>query len=207
MDDFEKNVITSDFTFKTQDYELFPTMKEYINEVISPVQIYNSFGQTVIRIKSLRGGNNEDDPLLIIDGVATKNLDFLLSLDPEKIEEIRIIKEPDRLSLFSSMGRNGIILIKSYEGGLREPVDENNIVEGVQPQQAKQNPVLLKSNDAPVFDSNLYWNPQWSNTEKELRFVQTNDVGNMLIKVEGFQNGKPLSYSFVYQSTTRQGSN
>ena len=207
MDLFEENVIASDDVFKTADYELFPTMKQYINEVISPIQVYNSFGRQVARIKSLRA-NNEigDEPLFIIDGIGTKDLDYFLSLNPKNIEEIRIIREPDKLSLFSTMGQNGIVMIKSKAGDHRPPKNENNIIEGLNPSLSKTS-ISTTSNDIPIFDANVYWEPIWLNVAKALIFTQTDDLGTMSILVEGFQNELPVSYVFEYEAVTEQGSN
>ncbi len=200
MDEFEKNVIATNDIFKTEDYELFPTMKEFLNEVISPIQAYNSFGRTVIRVKSLRDDRNtDDDPLFIIDGIATKNVPYILSLDPKLIEEIRVIRDPRDLNLFSTMGEHGIVLMKSYQGGLREEIDPNNIIQGLNPVLQKKNVNLTGTEQAPVFDSNVYWNPTWTSSES-LRFIQSNDIGKMRIRVEGFQSGKPKSYWFEYES-------
>lgn len=208
MDAFEQNVISSDDIFKTADYELFPTMKEYINEVIKPLQIYNSFGRTVARIKSLRGTNEiEDEPLFIIDGIGTKGLAYFLALDPKTIEEIRVIRQPDKLSLFSTMGKSGIMLIQSKEGSQRPPINPNNIIEGMNPILKRVNMTSDNSEVIPVFNANVYWEPEWLNRAKELRFTQTDDIGQMRILVEGYQNGRPASYIFKYEAKPKLESN
>src|SRR5699024_2884632 len=61
-------------------------------------------------VGSFGSGNN---PLYIIDGVQTDNMN---GLNPEDIESIQVLKDAAAASIYGARGGNGVILITSKKG-------------------------------------------------------------------------------------------
>ncbi len=65
-----------------------------------------------VRIRGA-GSINGGDPLYIVDGMPTNNLDFL---NPNDIESISILKDAASAAIFGSRGANGIVLVTTKKG-------------------------------------------------------------------------------------------
>lgn len=83
---------------------------------INPVQPQYTF---VCRIPSTQQTNRK--PLYVIDGEMMPD-DYILSFDPDDIESINVLKGNAATSVFSSRGKNGVIVIKTkkYDEQLNE---------------------------------------------------------------------------------------
>lgn len=89
---------------------------------IPGVQISNSTGRVgdgfniVIRGKNSMGGNV--DPLYVVDGVPTDNIDFL---NPQDIERIDILKDASSTAIYGSRGSNGVVIVSTKSGANAKP--------------------------------------------------------------------------------------
>lgn len=59
---------------------------------------------------SMQGGN----PLYIVDGIATGNIDFL---NPADIEQIDVLKDASSTAIYGSRGSNGVVIVKTKNAG------------------------------------------------------------------------------------------
>src|SRR5690606_21645834 len=59
---------------------------------------------------SLEGGN----PLYVVDGVVTSNIDFL---NPADIEKIDVLKDASSTAIYGSRGSNGVVIVKTKNAG------------------------------------------------------------------------------------------
>lgn len=81
------------------------------------VQITTSTGRIgdgfdiVIRGKNSMGGNVE--PLYVVDGVPTDNIDFL---NPQDIARMDVLKDASSTAIYGSRGSNGVILVTTKSG-------------------------------------------------------------------------------------------
>ncbi|WP_417362932.1 SusC/RagA family TonB-linked outer membrane protein [Galbibacter sp.] len=71
----------------------------------------------VIRGKNSLGGNS--DPLFIVDGAQTDNIDFL---NPEDIERMDILKDASSTAIYGSRGSNGVVIVTT-KSGVSAPAD------------------------------------------------------------------------------------
>jgi hypothetical protein len=139
-----------------------------------------------------------NDPLYIIDGMATKNTNFFLNLNPANVISIKVINNPKKLLPLGLLGRNGVVLVQTKTGDLREPLDDpaKKIV-GLNKTLSFNTPWETSENlYAPVFRSTIYWNPTIStdsNGKATFKFSCTDDVGRMVIRIDGMANGKSFT--------------
>lgn len=189
----------ADVTVDVQKYITFPTMEELIKEVIKTLYVGSRKHKKIIRVRYLTNGA-KDDPLYIIDGIATSNTDFFLSLKPEDVLKVKLITAPLKLLHFGILGENGIVIVETKPGTIREPlIDESRLIEGI------NEPIPFHSisynevgdNHIPDFRSTIYWNPQIitdENGQARVEFYCSDDVGTMTIRIDGLiQNGKAFT--------------
>jgi TonB-linked SusC/RagA family outer membrane protein len=65
-----------------------------------------------IRIRGA-GSNGNSDPIFVIDGMRTSNIDFL---DPKDIEKMEILKDAASAAIYGADGGNGVIMITTKKG-------------------------------------------------------------------------------------------
>jgi len=63
-------------------------------------------------------GNN--DPLYIIDGVPTKRAEVFQDLDPASIQSVQVLKDAASASIFGARASNGVIVVTTKDGGVRQ---------------------------------------------------------------------------------------
>lgn len=89
---------------------------------IPGIQITNSTGRIGDAFDvTIRGKNtlnaNAAEPLYVVDGVITNNIDFL---NPQDIAKIDVLKDASSAAIYGSRGSNGVILIQT-KGGTNVP--------------------------------------------------------------------------------------
>ncbi|MBV6641548.1 MAG: SusC/RagA family TonB-linked outer membrane protein [Cyclobacteriaceae bacterium] len=89
-----------------------------VNITNSTGRVGDSFEFTVRGKSSLEGGNN---PLFVVDGVITDNIDFL---NPNDIAKIDILKDASSQAIYGSRGSNGVVFIQT-KGGASIPSGTN----------------------------------------------------------------------------------
>ncbi|MCZ6900016.1 MAG: hypothetical protein O7F74_07235 [Bacteroidetes bacterium] len=198
--DFEEVIKGADITINVQNYISFSTMGELLKEVIQSLY-YGKIGQkSIVRVKYLKPTKATDDPLYVIDGIATKNTDFFLSLKPSDLLTVKIVTDPYKLVRFGLMGKNGIVMVQTIKGDVREPLDDpSKLIEGL------NRPVNFKTSDysnaqdhrRPDFRSTVHWNPSVktdSNGKAMVEFFCSDDVGKLSIRIDGLASeGRPFS--------------
>lgn len=65
-----------------------------------------------VRVRGI-GSTNSSDPLYVVDGMPTTNIDFLNPLD---IETITVLKDASSTSIYGSRAANGVVLITTKQG-------------------------------------------------------------------------------------------
>ncbi len=192
-------ILETDYSMKVDDFFLFPTMSQFMKETVRPLRVGSRGNEEIVRVKFLEPGTT-GDPLYIIDGIATKNTAFFLSLNPTDLQTIEVIKYPKKLSRFGLMAKNGIVIVNSKVGDKREPLNPENIIQGL------NSPIGLKALDKhwadhsvqPEFRSTLYWAPTIKTDEKGkavISFYTSDDATPLQIRIDGIANGKSFSFN------------
>ena len=189
--DFEDEIATADLTVNVSEYMTFPTMSEMIREVV-PSLFHRRIGQkSIVRLSLNEPMTATGDPVYIIDGIASRNTDFFLSLLPSEIISIKLVKEPKKLARFGLLGKNGFVIVQTKKGNLREPLEDSaRIYNGLSiPHNfSSVNPtdVLIHT---PIFRSTVYWSPSIqvdASGKADIQFFSTDDVGSLQIRIDGY---------------------
>lgn len=191
-------ILEGDNSFNVEDFYLFPTFAEFLNEVVRPLRVGQQKGKPLVRVRFLEPEIATGDPLYIIDGIATKNTEFFLSLDPKTLKTISVIKYPKKLSRFGEMAKNGIVLVDTKTGNVREPLNQERLVYGLNSPMEfpKLSAEWAKESGNPEFRSTVYWNPSVEIDEEgkaSVQFINSDDIATLAIRIEGFVGGRPLS--------------
>ena len=102
------------------------------------------------------------------------------------------------------MGKNGIILVETRSGDMREPLrDPSMKIEGLSKPLTFniQNYTRDQQFNKPDFKSTIYWNPSIktnSSGKATVEFYCSDDVGPMTIRIDGLTN-KGQAFSTTHQ--------
>jgi hypothetical protein len=199
LNDFEDEVAKADITVDVKKYNLFPTMEELVKEVIPSLFHRKTGRKSIVRISlpEVMTAKATGDPLYIIDGIATKNTTFFLSLKPSEIITVKIVNDLKKLLPLGLMGKNGIVIVQTKKGDVRESnPDPSMLIEGF------SKPINFAEHTTsnlykPNFRSTIYWNPSIktdSNGKATVEFSCSDDVGKLRIRIEGLtKEGRPFT--------------
>lgn len=70
-------------------------------------------GSSTIRIRGSGSVNASNDPLYVVDGFPTDNLN---SINPNDIESIEILKDASATAIYGSRGSNGVVMVTTKHG-------------------------------------------------------------------------------------------
>lgn len=70
-------------------------------------------GTGSIRVRGMSTANSSNDPLYIIDGVPTDNINFI---NPADIESMQVLKDAASASIYGSRAANGVVVITTKQG-------------------------------------------------------------------------------------------
>ncbi len=197
--DIETIIKESDNTFYIADYVPFPSMEDLIREVIGPLFIRKRDDRNVVRVKFLQDLDATGEPLYVIDGIATSNTAFFLSLNPSDVVTIKIVSDPRKLALFGFMGKNGIVIVDTRMGDQREPVNHQRLISGLSKSLTFTPSDYSKQRKPkiPDFRSTVYWNPfvkTDANGKASLAFYCPDNAGKLQIRIDGLtSDGKPFT--------------
>ncbi len=102
---------------------------------VSGVQVNTSSGQpgavNSLRIRGALSENNE--PLYVVDGMPVGsedgNTNPLASIDPADIVSMEILKDASSTAIYGSRAANGVVLITTKKGAMKNNINENDIEE------------------------------------------------------------------------------
>ena len=205
----EPSLIEADREFNSSDYP-FETLMQFCKEISTPFK-YIKQKKTAGEFKMFNPESRNfyfGNPLFIIDGVLTKDMEFLTSIDFQSLDEIKLYYDNQKLSnQFGFAGFSGVVIIKSKEGMLEVPVASTTQVFQLQGLQPVLEPNFQFSNDSkdPLFKPQLFWEPNLTtdnNGKASLSFQQSDDIS--IFQVEIFaqdQQGRRGVARVVYSVT------
>jgi hypothetical protein len=190
---FEAKFAQADVTIKVEDYSLFATMAEFVKEVIPSLYFRQTGKKAIVRVvlSPVMSELATGDPLYVIDGIATKNTDYFVSLKPSDLISVKVVFAPTKLLPLGLLGKNGIVIVQTKKGNVNA-IPENTILpmEGVAvPMRFPTvDPLNITNQDKPYFRSTIYWNPSISTDETgkaSVEFFCSDDVGKLTIRLDG----------------------
>lgn len=198
--EIENEIVSPDLNINVQEYTLFPTMTDLIKEIIPYLQ-HRKIGhrdRVLAVLDEDLATLSTGDPLYIIDGIATKNTYFFLSLKPADLLNVKLVINSQKLKGFGLMGKNGIVFVKTKRGDAREPIDPSRLIQGVNRAVDFKTHTYsaLNSSHLPDFRSTVLWSPsvKTSNGKAQIEFFTSDTLGGLSIRVEGLTTqGVPFS--------------
>ncbi|MDL2222617.1 SusC/RagA family TonB-linked outer membrane protein [Bacteroidales bacterium OttesenSCG-928-M11] len=136
---------------------------------------------TQMRIRGVNSLSSNSNPLIVMNGVprediSTENFDFstadeqqyadLLSVNPDDILEITVLKDAASTAVWGARGANGVLMISTKKGA-KGPTRVNytyKLTTKVQPKGLK----MLNGDDYTMLMKQAYFNPQQSNTASNI---------------------------------------
>lgn len=86
-------------------------------------------GSTTIRIRGTGSVNASNEPLYVIDGYPTEELN---SINPNDIESIEILKDASATAIYGSRGSNGVVIVTTKRGKAGQSLIEFSNYYGIQ---------------------------------------------------------------------------
>lgn len=178
-----------DFEVNLERLEPFNTMVEVFQSVIPLVKYKKIEEGDGIRVflKKLQEYATKD-PVLIIDGIMTDNINYFFDLDPRNVKRIGVCRTPEMLARYGRLGENGIVVIETVNGQLPEAARTNRsiFVTGISKTLAFHTNTIDVDSRIPLFKSCLYWNPRLKSNDNgiyEFLFSTVDDVGYYIIQI------------------------
>jgi hypothetical protein len=193
--ELENRLHGADIAIRVDDYVSFATMDEMIREIIPALKVRKLKGREIVQM-GLQQGIPESEPLYIIDGVATKDTPFFLSLKPVDLLTVKLITNPAKLATLGLMSRSGIVIIETKSGNARLPFDPSRFVEGINRPISFKQPIHNNTR-RPDFRSTIYWDPTVktdANGKALVEFECSDDLNGVNVRIDGTTtDGRPFS--------------
>lgn len=185
----QKSKVTSSLSsLKSKAFEEFPvkTVEEGIKGQLAGVQVIQSSGQPgtgiSVRIRgvsSIAGGN---EPLYVIDGIPTSNIDVrelngLAGFSPYDISSVEVLKDAMATSIYGSRAANGVILITTKDGEPGKLRIKYNSYISID--QVRKKMPLMNGDEYIDYASQYYTNAtSLTNAKKQENLAAIQDYGN-----------------------------
>jgi hypothetical protein len=191
-DDYD-DLLEADIIVNLDDYVVFPTMRDVIKEVVPSMYARSTKKGDIVRVDLMPPLMGSSSPVYIIDGFATRNTEYFLSLKPSELKTLKVVNNPQKLVPTGLLGQFGLVIVESRLGNKREPlIIDNKRIKGIQlPVSLKISEEQKRNPDIPDFRSTLYWNPSIKtddNGKALVEFTSSDDTGKVLIMVDGITN-------------------
>ncbi len=115
------SILSQNIEVKLGDYLLLPTMEETFREIVTSVIHRKVDRQSAIRVHlpdEKRWGT--ENPLFIVDGVITDDIDYLMSLKPLDITVIKVMNSRKKHKCVGAIGENGVRSLRQNSKQCRE---------------------------------------------------------------------------------------
>ena len=183
-----------DETYRLDDFTRFPVMEEVMREYVPAVMVRKrKDGFHFLVLDNVRKTVFQENPLVMLDGVAVFDIDKIMAFDPLRIKKLEVLTRGHSLGplVFS-----GIVSYSTYTGDLNgfqlDPRAMSIDYEGLQRQRIFYSPQYdnekARKSRLPDRRNLLFWEPAVSLTKgekKQLEFYTSDVTGNYTVVVEG----------------------
>lgn len=83
-----------DFVLHLKDYISMPTIKDYITELVTQVGVRRDEKRSVLKVLGVYSDLSVFEPMVLVDMVPVFDIDWVLAIQPEKIERIEVVTSP-----------------------------------------------------------------------------------------------------------------
>lgn len=190
--DWDQAPLQTASKYELEKYEAFEDLATMFTEVMSPLRFKKSKDQTytaaIFNRDAVSRGYYPGTPIFIIDGLVTKDANYVNNLDLNMVKTVEIISELRTLRKdYGPIGFNGLVYIETKMPEVRLPDYEmDNIINlnGLQSIDIASGYTQNKDS-TPIFKSNVYWADSKSTVSGtlDLEFNHSDDLGEFVIEV------------------------
>jgi len=191
-----------DARYMLDDYVRFPDMKEILLEFVPEVRVKNPEGEnpSIQVLNDPYKAYFTQNTLVLLDGVAIKNVKDLFAMDPLLLRSIDVVSRKYFLGVLQF---NGIVHYKSYKKDLAGfALNANEVIYPFTGVQRISRPLFteftVKSNKRlPDFKNLLFRNVNLNtgkNTNSKFGFYSSDATGNFKVVVRGVEKSGALVY-------------
>ena len=182
----------ADTQITSENLEKFPGMN--IKDMFSTIPGVLVMGDNI----SIRGSQN--NPLFLIDGIETENIEDLSYLTTNDVENISVFKGADA-AIFGSRGGNGVIAVTLKKGVVAKSVTPPSLANimplGYQKPTEfyvpKYNVDSIRMSPKSDLRTTIYWNPK----------LVADSTG--IVHIKFYSADKANDYSIVFEGITNEG--
>lgn len=199
---------TPDKTYYLDDYTRFNTMEEVLREYVVEVDLRKSNQQYKFSVLDIPNKKSfENNPLVLIDGVPTSDINKVVAFDPLKVKRIDIVS---RKFFLGDQTYDGIVSLITYNGDLGGyELDKQTLLvdyPGI-PMKRKYSGIQYLDNLAinskmPDLRVLLHWEPYVKlsqNLSQSIAFYTADLVGDYVIEFKGIsKNGQILTQQHYF---------
>lgn len=175
--------------FKVQDYERFPDLATFFQEVIWRIKFTQRGGRYAASMYNTDTHTEfTEPPLFLLDQKASFDADFVGKLDPAGINTIELLFDPKLLrKYYPAVGGGGVVRITTLSGNqLLSPEKEAEILAlpGISPEL--KFPLVSVAQNEPALRPVVCWQPSVSTDKNGLAvatFVQSDDRSTFCAEV------------------------
>ena len=197
-----------DKTYYLDDYTRFNTMEEVLREYVTEVELRKQSQQykfAVLDIPNKRSFDN--NPLVLIDGVPTTDINKVVAFDPLKVKRMDIVA---RKYFMGDQSFDGIVSLITYNGDLGGfELDQQTIVVDYQGlslirqfEEIKYIKQVTNKSRLPDLRSLLYWKPLLElkkDNETTISFYTSDLVGDFVMVLKGIdENGNLVNQTHSF---------
>lgn len=197
--------------YRLDDYTRFPVMEEVMREYVKGVRVRKKDDQFIFKL--LNTPKNlvfENEPLILLDGVAVFNTNKMMAMDPVKIKSIDVVTNQYYYGRFTF---DGIVSYRTYQGDLGgfqfDPATVIIDYEGLQSQKEFFSPryetTAERQSRLPDMRNLLHWAPNLTinNKSQSIEFYSSDQPGTYQAVIQGIsQSGKPIYQTHTFEVKT-----
>ena len=173
-----------DVSYDLNDYIQFNDVADIIHNILIYVHLTNNKkGDRLIIFNNQNPGLNKN-PLYLINGIPTRDLQLVLSLNVKDIQKIDLLYNVNTIKPFGIAGLGGIMAIYTTQN-----VEIPNTIKVNLQGLHKQDGIYVPEREEgiPDFSPVLYWDPQYASRDQKqnVSFRLNNLISDMKINVFG----------------------
>lgn len=204
----ERQTLVPNRSFDVPNYKAFPTMYEFFREVAGELRVRrkkDSYSARLYNAPNQRFFG--ENPLYIIDGMLTRDDDYVMNLNPARVRYLAFYYVGSELRRdFPALGNNGVVQIETVRGAENFPAADAAEQLPINGLQARADfPARNAAGaDVPVLSPLLLWDTGSGIRELTLPLPASDDGGRYRVLVTArAADGTLRSVATVYEQAMR----
>ncbi|GAA0892427.1 hypothetical protein GCM10009122_21060 [Fulvivirga kasyanovii] len=185
----ESKFVVPDYSIQLADYQTLPTVEETLKAIVPKCRVVKRKGRKELRLVPKESSHRyKEKPLILINGIPTFEIKYLLEFDVSDIAKIHLYNSPASEARYGMFGKHGVILIElksDVVNPLQSLRDHFTKIRGIDNTEPKTLSRLI--DEAPDLRCTIFWNPNLRINdagEAAFEFYKSDVEGDYLVYVE-----------------------